>query len=163
MFGVLASVLFLASVTAIWIFIGYQATTTANVIGKTSEPMLIIEPLLDFGLIDYGIFNSQLNHSINFSVEPPIDLVETKYYFNYNISKTELNPTECNYTEDEVKISIWWISGDGFKGTEPLTDGQLLTMVKNGEGNIFEVRLDAITRTVCPVDYEVEVLFTPYL
>jgi len=160
--GILTSIFFLTLVTAVWLFIGYEGSTTANVVGATSEPMIITEDLTDFGVINVASSVTPLTYVKNFSIEPPIPSKEMRYYVFWNVTKTELNASECVWDENEVNFSLSWIAGRSFDGL--LTNGQLVIMTNsptNG-ANVFQVKMDLISRVICPVDYVFDVEFIPH-
>ena len=157
----LASVFLIATATGIWYFVGYSATTTASVISANSDPMIIIQDLEDFGILDLSVSGSALSYTQEFIIEPPIPLKEMRYTFYTDINATEINP-ECNVSEDEINITFWRTTGSrGFLGQ--IFDGDVLLMLDNIEPNTFEVRMDIISRAVCSQDFEISVKLIPVL
>ena len=144
-------------VSATWLLIGWNGTATANIIGNEPRAMMEVIPLSDFGILDFST-GIPLEQVLEFQIESPDGMSETFYSVEWEITRTDLNET-CEYLEDEITFSLWKSGGYGFIGE--ITNGGVISTANNPNagGSIYELILTAISKHVCPSDYEVEISF----
>lgn len=153
---VLGFFLLVSVVSALWFF-SWSGSSTANVIGEDISMIEVVD-LADFGLVDFSTGN--LTRIKEFQVESPNGITETFFNVNWLVTKTELNPDECVYTEGEIEFELWKTDGYGYIGE--IENGQLIsTMFSEATPipNLYELRMIALSPNVCPVDYLVEITF----
>ena len=161
MFG-LIGLLCISSVFAVWFYLGYEANIHANIIGKTHDPMIITVPLTDFGVIDYNNGASLVNIK-NFTLESPLSNGATRveYKVLYNVTRTELDPENCIYTDDEIVFNLYKNSGYGTIGE--IFSGDVIATANNdvAGSSDYALVMTSVSASVCPADYEFALTFLP--
>ncbi len=155
--AILCTFLLIGTISAVWVLSAFSRSISANVVGRQTSDMIVLVDLVDFGLVDFS--NGVLNRSQEFIVESPNGITEQAYRPFWNITRTELEPSNCTYTEDEVTFEFW--KTGGLKTIGQLEYGKWFYTSDNTEDSTYEVRINAISANVCPVDYQINLTFVP--
>ena len=148
-----------SSIMAIYFYIGYTATISANVVGDVPISMIVVTPLIDFGILDFSLPETELIQIQEFIIESSDGANSKSYLVEFEVTQEELNPA-CLYTEDEVTFELWKTGGYGTIGE--IFDGDSINTANNemAGASTYELRLIAVGHEVCPVDYTFNLTFT---
>ena len=151
-------ILSVVSVSAIWIYFGYRGMTSAVIQTPASNPMIIVQDLEDFGILDYSNPSLNLTQKKQFIVESPYGSLSTSYNVTWEIERT-LTDLNCTYNEGEIEFQIWKLNGYGDIG-ELINGGVIRTANNDVAGDsIYEVRMIAVSHAVCPAQYDLSINF----